>query len=601
MEFDVVILHTPMKSFSHPKNLVPGLLLLGLAGGCPQVEDGADVTLSFGHLPQAASAPCSNLPQDTAAYIDDVDALRLRVSGPGMKAMQKTYSKSAGELVMDKVPVGNNRSIQVAGLKTTLSLWRGQTRGVKVEASKASTVNVFLTRVADLTCARSPLQTGRAFHTATPLPDGRILLVGGISSETAASNCAPAGSNCRNLAATDTADIYDPRTGRVFAAGSLSRPRAFHAAAALADGRVVIVGGSGSGKLNTLAPFPVVPDSAIRDIEVYDPATNTFGVVGQDPEASGRTFAAGATVMAGLNKGAAVFAGGGAPALVTLPDPMTPSNNVVSSLRSSILCAAAGGTVECTAGPDMNARRAGHVMAPLTDGSLLVWGGNMENGTETGNNDNGEPRMIEKQAPEFFNGEAFVFPKNRPEFVEGGGRVTNTFFSAAVASPAWQGVFIVGGLIRNDDQQSLRLQDPEVAAQPSGQPAKGTVWFYDEIDHAVSDRLPVADAPKLELQSPRYLISAAALGEVGNFVAGGGIRGSLTVYEPSDAMDVFVSDDAKLKTINVGGAARPLRQRRAGLTATALPGGTALLVGGLSSDSNVADTAEIFTDTQEPL
>ena len=74
------------------------------------------------------------------------------------------------------------------------------------------------------------LAEGRAFHTATRLPDGTVLVVGGLASG-------------RRLA---NAERYDPTTGAWTAAGALSPGRFAHTATPLADGAILVVGGVGA-------------------------------------------------------------------------------------------------------------------------------------------------------------------------------------------------------------------------------------------------------------------------------------------------------------------------------------------------------------------
>lgn len=69
----------------------------------------------------------------------------------------------------------------------------------------------------------------RMAHTATPLPDGRVLLVGGWS-----------GSEGRT---TRQAELWDPRQERFVPAGELEHGRHDHAAVRLKDGRVLVAGG----------------------------------------------------------------------------------------------------------------------------------------------------------------------------------------------------------------------------------------------------------------------------------------------------------------------------------------------------------------------
>lgn len=85
------------------------------------------------------------------------------------------------------------------------------------------------------------LATARAGHTATALPDGRVLLVGGVDErgEPVASG-----------------EVFDPATGTFETVAWLGTARAFHTATRLADGRVLVAGGvvSGAG-----APLETTP------------------------------------------------------------------------------------------------------------------------------------------------------------------------------------------------------------------------------------------------------------------------------------------------------------------------------------------------------
>jgi hypothetical protein len=84
----------------------------------------------------------------------------------------------------------------------------------------------------------APMVAGRRSHTATLLHDGRVLLAGGLQC------CAVEGQTVRETFAT-SAELFDPRTGEFTATGSLGVGRAFHRATLLVDGRVLISGGLG--------------------------------------------------------------------------------------------------------------------------------------------------------------------------------------------------------------------------------------------------------------------------------------------------------------------------------------------------------------------
>jgi len=82
-----------------------------------------------------------------------------------------------------------------------------------------------------VTALRDGLQQPRAWHTATLLPDGNVLVYGGI------------GANGR---VTSSAELFDPQTEKSEQIPSLGlAPRAGHTATLLTDGRVLIAGGVG--------------------------------------------------------------------------------------------------------------------------------------------------------------------------------------------------------------------------------------------------------------------------------------------------------------------------------------------------------------------
>jgi hypothetical protein len=87
------------------------------------------------------------------------------------------------------------------------------------------------------------LRLPRAVHTATVLPDGRVLIAGG---------CTDPG--CESP--TATTELFDPKAGRFVPGPRLSRPRVGHAAVPLRDGSVLVLGGwSGSTPTSTVERF----------------------------------------------------------------------------------------------------------------------------------------------------------------------------------------------------------------------------------------------------------------------------------------------------------------------------------------------------------
>jgi hypothetical protein len=105
------------------------------------------------------------------------------------------------------------------------------------------------------------LSTVRAYHTATLLNDGRVLITGG--------------SNDRTVVAT--AELYDPATGTFTRTGSMLHARERHTATLLPDGRVLIAGGIGPKfTIDSSGRASGIYSSA----ELYDPATGRFRATG---------------------------------------------------------------------------------------------------------------------------------------------------------------------------------------------------------------------------------------------------------------------------------------------------------------------------------
>jgi len=118
--------------------------------------------------------------------------------------------------------------------------------------------------------ATGSLGAARRMHTATLLPDDRVLLVGGYGFG----------------AALASAELFDPSTGMFSPTGSLGTPRGGHTAILLPTGKVLIVGGYG---------WNTYPDIAAA--ELYDPATGTFAAAGAYVGRDGCDFCAPSVLM----------------------------------------------------------------------------------------------------------------------------------------------------------------------------------------------------------------------------------------------------------------------------------------------------------------
>ncbi len=172
------------------------------------------------------------------------------------------------------------------------------------------------------------LKTARFHHTATLLPDGRVLVVGGEQGR---------GSPLAS------AELYDPATGTFSDTSSLSTARDGHTATLLPNGLVLVAGGRRTH-----------PGGSLASAELYGPATGTWSPTGSMNE--GRVFHT-ANLLA---NGKLLIAGG--------------QDSAFTELASAQLYNPATGIWSTTG--SLNIARFDHTGTLLSNGMVLVAGGN---------------------------------------------------------------------------------------------------------------------------------------------------------------------------------------------------------------------------------
>jgi hypothetical protein len=171
------------------------------------------------------------------------------------------------------------------------------------------------------------MATPRFLHSAVPLPDGRVLVLGG---QTAVSGPS---------VPTNTVEVYDPLSDAFAPAGSLITPRYKMTATLLPNGRVLVIGGWGAG------------GTPLSTAEIFDPVTGTSeatGSLGTAREAHTATF---------LPNGQVLVTGGW---------------DGTSVMASALLYTPATGLFTST-GPMQTARHE-HTATLLPDGRVLIAG-----------------------------------------------------------------------------------------------------------------------------------------------------------------------------------------------------------------------------------
>jgi hypothetical protein len=182
-------------------------------------------------------------------------------------------------------------------------------------------------------------QIAREGATATLLKDGRVLVVGGLLRQG------------EDFYVVLSAELYDPKTNAFVLSGRMIQPRARHAAAALPDGRVLIMGGYGSSELT--------PDAVLfKEVELFDPTSGNFSTVGQVSQ--GRSE----LVVTSLADGRVLISGG----MVYKEN----STDVTTGTTVEVFDPQTGSSSTPTA---MSEGRVSHISVLLNDGRVLLAGG----------------------------------------------------------------------------------------------------------------------------------------------------------------------------------------------------------------------------------
>jgi WD40 repeat protein len=195
------------------------------------------------------------------------------------------------------------------------------------DPSKSASALITVTTSSGFFNSVGDLQHARVYHTATRLPNGKVLVAGGAEKKPLV------------FSGLASAEIFDPTTGLFTATSNLGSPRFAHTATLLPDGKVLVTGGFGVSSLD--GEGDPIPPPTLDSAEIYDPATGTF-----TPTDKMNSVRAGHTAT--LLPNGKVLIVGGAGATAEIYDPATGS---------------------------MEMARAYHTASLLTDGNVLIAGG----------------------------------------------------------------------------------------------------------------------------------------------------------------------------------------------------------------------------------
>jgi hypothetical protein len=210
------------------------------------------------------------------------------------------------------------------------------------------------------------LRTPRAHHTATLLADvGLIAIIGGCTGS-GNQGCTPGGATLGSTNLTPTVEVLDTASMQSTPAqGSLNIPRAMHQAVGFPSGNtgiIVVAGGlNDSGALRSVEFFQVSSGSL----------ANVFAAADALPEAAVRHH------MIAFNNDQFVITGGQASAPNGILSDAAPGS------AATTICSKVDGRATCVAGATMLGARFGHHSARLLDGTIVVMGGAVAAGGPT--------------------------------------------------------------------------------------------------------------------------------------------------------------------------------------------------------------------------
>jgi N-acetylneuraminic acid mutarotase len=373
--------------------------------------------------------------------------------------------------------------------------------------------------------ATGSMVANRDSQTATLLPNGKVLVAGGEYTATIAS-----------------AEVYDPGTGTWAATGSLASARLAHTATLLPNGRVLVVGGVASG--------------ALASVEVYDPGTGSWAATGSMAAArSSHT----ATL---LPNGQVLVVGGvasGALASVEVYDSGTGSWASAGSLATA---------------------RSSHTATLLPSGKVLVTGGRAGAASlasaEQYDSGTGSWASTDSMASVRIAHTAVLLPNDKV-LVAGGSNGSLNFASAEQYDPGTGSWASTGSMASARSSHTATLLPNGKVLVAGGEGGSSALASAEQYDPGTGSWASTGS-----LASARAGHTATLLPNGKVLVAGGkggsGYLSSAEVYDPGTGSWV---------------ATGSLASARSSHTATLLPNGKVLVAGGDNDDSVLA-SAEVY-------
>jgi len=260
--------------------------------------------------------------------------------------------------------------------------------------------------------ATEGMNTARRGHTETLLPNGKILVAGGYKYSS--------GNNWLS-----SSELYDPSTHIFAATGDMTTAREGHTATLLANGKILIAGGTNNSILN--------------GAELYDPSTGIYTATGSLNTA--RNQATAALLPNGKVLVTGGFGNNGYLASAELYDPSTGTFNLIGNMTISRYLATA---------------------TQLPNGSVLIAGGmsyqgGIQNSAEVFNPSTGTFTATGSMATARWEHTATLLPNGQVLIAGGGDANFNYYSSAEIYNPSTGTFTVTGSMVTSRSAHSATL------------------------------------------------------------------------------------------------------------------------------------------------
>jgi galactose oxidase-like protein len=544
-------------------------ILALLLPGCG--PEGPQLAFQFTIARQPLDSPLGGPSPERGQPPPGIDAFRICIQDASGKKLvcDDFLDLTIPTVRVEGIPAGSDRVVTFQGYSIDPAsrerdvIWCGRATGINIHDKGVTPVSMLLTLCGDFTETPAPLGEGRVFHTATRLTNGKIAIVGGYVSMQPGVGCSR---TCTALTASSSVEIYDPDLGTFTQAMDLTHARGLHVARALSDGRLLVAGGCQTASLQSSFADADNPGSPLRCLEP-GPAATSAEII--DPAtANGQSFDIPSSIFASaleLGSEQLVLIGG--------------LDSTGNSQDSALMLHAIGLSLTTTEIPSVldAKRRSATSVAISIPGSDPAEGLILGGMPATNLNDPGlfAERLIAGQ------GEVFT---SVPRFVETsiGTGLPVMHASGARVSP--------GRLLFSGGVFPGRFLDQDMPFLPKPLTNSAIIDMRTE-----SFQLLPAES---QLGIPRVFHSTTVVDSAGHALVAGGFfkldPTASTHHQASASTEAWDEGMESFTLVWLRGEPVNMIYARAGHTATQLPNGTILFVGGLD-DSSIQNTAEIFS------